>query len=111
VRVGGGGRAPEIPQSKCYEGIMNGDILLKLASIGGTVARNLAAGEGAGATLLPPTPHPLPTLSRLYRHYQPTHTGTRPPVLQRVEASPADLKVTDAKTMCQTFKAAFGQHD
>jgi peroxiredoxin len=29
----------------------------------------------------------------------------------RVESSPADLKVTDAKAMCQTFKAAFGQHD
>lgn len=29
----------------------------------------------------------------------------------KVEQSPADLKVTDAKSMLTTFKAAFGQHE
>lgn len=31
--------------------------------------------------------------------------------VQKVEASPGDLKCTDAKAMCQTFKAAFGVHE
>jgi len=30
---------------------------------------------------------------------------------QRVEAAPADLKLTDVKSMLQTFKAAYGQHE
>jgi hypothetical protein len=32
-------------------------------------------------------------------------------VLQKVEASPAELKCTDAKSMLSTFKAAFGVHE
>jgi hypothetical protein len=32
-------------------------------------------------------------------------------LLQKVEAAPADLKCTDAKSMLTTFKAAYGQHE
>jgi hypothetical protein len=126
VRLLGVELGPEGPPCQRFAGVVDGGILLKLVSLDCWLAVWGGGWQGQG-------PH-VRTLwgwvrkqmakrerclrgSELLWSFKQRWCPTLPTAvccvlsLQKVEASPADLKCTDAKSMCQTFKAAFGVHE